>query len=893
MASEKTEPCKLMLIDGHSMAFRAFYALPTENFSTKSGQHTNAVYGFVSMLINLLRDEQPTHIGVAFDLAGPTFRAEIYPEYKATRKATPQEFIGQIELIQQVLDALNIRWVNEVGNEGDDIIATLATEASGKGWQSVIVSGDRDSFQLIDERTTVLFPRRGVSDLSRMTPESLEEKYQVPPSRYPELAALVGETSDNLPGVPKVGPKTAAKWLAAYDGLDNLLASADTVAGKVGESLRSHIDEVMRNRRLNALVKDLSLPIGVGDLERENYDPKALDAVFNSLEFGAMLRERLMNILGSQNTSFESIELDQEILTKNGELSDWLAENSNQLIGIDVNGRWGNSDLDISAISLATSNGQAVWFDVVQLSSEDEKALAQWLADVKKPKAIHGAKRPLQAIWARGWQLGGLVCDTELAAYLLRPDQRKYELNQLALSYLGRQLKAGEETQSLQDALDIDCGDANESMLRAGAVVELAQVLDKKLDEIGQIKLLTDLEQPLAWVLAEMENTGIAVDLEVLEGLRQDFDSKVASASRAAFEAIGHELNLASPKQLQVVLFDELKLPKTKKIRSGYTTDAEALAKLYEKTSHPFLESLLAWRDAIKLLQTVDGLRSAVGADGRIHTTFQQTIAATGRLSSSDPNLQNIPIRTPEGVRIRDAFVVGAGFDGLMSADYSQIEMRVMADVSGDEALINAFNSGVDFHTMTAARVYRVPAEQVSSQMRAHVKQMNYGLAYGLSAYGLSSRIGVPVDQAKSLMKDYFATFGKVRDYLNGIVEEARKNGYTETILGRRRYLPDLVSSNRQRREMAERAALNAPIQGSAADIIKVAMLRVDKALKEAQLKSRILLQIHDELVLEVAGGEREEVAQIVTEQMAKAAQLKVELKVSIGYGHSWHEAAH
>lgn len=892
MASEKSEPAKLMLIDGHSMAFRAFYALPVDSFSTKAGQHTNAVYGFVSMLINLLRDETPTHVGVAFDLAGPTFRAEIYPEYKATRKATPQEFIGQIELIKQVLDALNIRWVDNPGYEGDDVIATLATKAGAKSWETVIVSGDRDSFQLINEHTTVLFPRRGVSDLSRMTPESLEEKYQVPPSRYPELAALVGETSDNLPGVPKVGPKTAAKWLAAYDGLDNLLASADTVKGKVGESLRAHIADVTRNRRLNALVKDLPLPIGISELEREDYDSKALSTIFDSLEFGQMLRERLMNILGTQEGASAGVEWEHKILS-DGELAVWLDEHNGKFVGVDVSGRWGVDDLDVSAMALAGLDGQAVWFDIADLSTADEKALASWLSDESQPKAMHGSKEPLRAIWARGWRLAGLDCDTELAAYLLRPDQRRYELDQLTISYLGRQLKAAKPQQSLQDTLDFDSGDAEESMLRAAAIAELAQVLDKKLDQIGQGKLLRDLEQPLAWVLAEMETTGIAVDLGVLEGLRQDYEAKAVSASRAAFDSIGHELNLASPKQLQVVLFDELKLPKTKKIRSGYTTDAEALAKLFATTAHPFLEHLLAWRDAIKLRQTVDGLISAVGADGRIHTTFQQTIAATGRLSSSDPNLQNIPIRTPEGVRIRDAFVVGEGFDGLMSADYSQIEMRVMADVSGDEALINAFNSGTDFHTMTAARVYRVPSDQVDPQMRAHVKQMNYGLAYGLSAYGLSSRIGVSVDQAKSLMDDYFATFGKVRDYLNGIVEEARKNGYTETILGRRRYLPELVSSNRQRREMAERAALNAPIQGSAADIIKIAMLGVDKALKQAKLKSRILLQIHDELVLEVAAGERDAVTKIVTEQMGKAAHLKVELSVSIGYGGSWHEAAH
>lgn len=889
-----------MLIDGHSMAYRAFYALPAENFATATGQHTNAVYGFVSMLINVLRDEQPTHVAVAFDLSRQTFRTEQYEAYKATRSASPEEFKGQVSLIHEVLDALNITHASLEGYEADDIIATLATQADQRGWASVIVTGDRDAYQLIDQNTTVLYPVKGVSELVRMTPEAVEAKYGVGPERYSELAALVGETSDNLPGVPGVGVKTAAKWLGNFDGLENLIARADQVPGKAGESFRAHLDDVRRNRQLNRLVTDLALPVGIDDAERRSWDREAVHEIFDALEF-RVLRERLMETFPTEDAPVEAgFQLAGERLAP-GELAGWLdAHGAGALTGLDATGRWAPGGGELTALGLASADGSACWVQVGELDVADERALAAWLADADRPKAMHAAKRPMLASWQHGWELAGLVCDTELAAYLLRPDQRSYDLADLSIRHLKRELRveAGDGADDAQGMLDFGADDttdeqAQSAMLRARAVIDLAGALSDELAAQGGVSLLEDVELPLQRILAGMERTGIALDVEMLDQLHSEFDGRVRNAEQSAWDAVGQQVNLGSPKQLQAVLFDQLDLPRTKKIKSGYTTDAEALEQLYARTEHPFLAHLLAHRDAIKLRQAVEGLQKSVQDDGRVHTTYLQTIAATGRLSSADPNLQNIPIRTEEGRRIRGAFVVGDGYEALMSADYSQIEMRVMADVSGDADLIEAFRSGVDFHTVTASKVFGVPIAEVTGAQRAGVKQMNYGLAYGLSAYGLSTRLGVSVGEARELMDDYFTTFGGVRDYLNEIVAEARRTGFTETILGRRRYLPDLNSSNRQRREMAERMALNAPIQGSAADIIKIAMIGLDEALREAGLASRMLLQIHDELVLEVAPGEQEQVTELVRSQMAGAAELAVPLDVSIGYGPSWLAAAH
>ena len=891
--SETTQPI-LMVLDGHSMAFRAFYALPVENFTTSTGQHTNAVHGFVAMLINLLRNEKPTHVAVAWDLAGGTFRTTEYSEYKAGRAAIPPEFPGQIDLIKEVLDALRIVHLSKENYEADDILATLSTRATTEGFKTLLVSGDRDAMQLVNDQVTVLYPRKGVSDLARMTPEAVEEKYLVPPARYPELAALVGESADHLLGVPGVGPKTAVKWLTAYDGLENLIRQADTVKGKAGQSFRDHLDDVIRNRKLNALVRDLDLDLTLAELARHPWDPKATRAVFDTLEFRTLWDRVRALATESDADGVDDVDDTLEILgtvLEPGTLNDWLSTTAGR-IGVDVTGSWGSGSGDVEAVALGGVDGNAVWFDAAELSLEDEDVFAAWLADKDRPKVMHSAKGPVEALAERGWEVAGLTCDTELASYLLHPDRRAHKFDDAVRTHLNVALGEAEEN-SDQAMLDFGEDHFAESMERAVAVTRLADVMEKEVEARGGAELLHDVEMGVQRCLISMERAGIAVDTDIFEGLRSEFDERVTRAQEAAWEAAGEKINLSSPKQLQGVLFDKLDMPKTRRTKSGYTTDADALAGLYETTEHPFLAHLLEHRDAIKLRQTVDGLLKEIRDDGRVHTTYMQTVAVTGRLSSKDPNLQNIPMRTEEGRRIREGFVVGEGYESLLSADYSQIEMRIMAHVSGDQSLIDAFQSGQDFHTVTASHVFGVAPEDVSVAQRSKIKAMNYGLAYGLSAYGLSNQLKVSVGEAKELMADYFSRFGKVHEYLEEVVDQARRQGYTETLLGRRRYLPDLTSTNRQRRDMAERAALNAPIQGSAADLIKLAMLATDQKLAEAALTSRVLLQVHDELILEVAKGEEEKVREIVTNAMGHAMDLSVPLTVSIGVGRSWFDAAH
>jgi DNA polymerase I len=901
--AQLSAPPKLMLIDGHSIAYRAFFALPVENFSTQTGQHTNGVFGFTSMLINVLRDEKPTHLGVAFDVSRHTFRSEIYSEYKANRSTTPDEFRGQLDLVKEVLKALNIPYVEKEGFEADDVIGTLATQAEAAGYEVLICTGDRDAFQLVSEKVTVLYPRKGVSDLARMTPKAVEERYFATPARYPDLAALVGESSDNLPGVPGVGPKTAAKWLEMYDGLENLAAHAGELKGKAAEAFQERVNDVLRNRQVNRLVCDLELPLGLDDLLRRPWNREATHQLFDGLEF-RVLRDRLLEALPNEDEVVPEGGFDLEAARlEPGELASWLTEHAaGDRTGADIIGYWGSGTGDITALSLAAADGAAAYVVASELGPADENALADWLADPERHKAMHDAKGPLLAIWARGWDLAGLTSDTQLASYLTRPDQRTFDLADLTIRYLKRELRV-EGAPDLDDPnqLALDFGDddsgakvaAEASMVRARAVIDLADALDVEIEQRNGTSLLYGVELPLLRTLARMEQTGVAVDVEHLEALEAGFAATVNRAASDAYEVLGKQINLGSPKQLQVVLFDELGMPKTRRTRTGYTTDAEALQQLYVKTEHPFLAHLLVHRDAIRLKQTVEGLLKAVADDGRIHTTYAQTIAATGRLSSTDPNLQNIPIRTEEGRRIRQAFIVGEGYDALMSADYSQIEMRIMAHASEDESLIEAFKSGMDFHTVTASRVFGVEPGQVTPAQRAKIKAMNYGLAYGLSAYGLSQQLNIEVSEAAALMDEYFERFGGVRTYLHSLVADARRTEYTETILGRRRYLPDLMSDNRQRREMAERMALNAPIQGSAADIIKVAMLDVEKALDDAGMRSRMLLQVHDELVFEIGPGEREALEELVRTKMGLAVALNVPLDVSVGVGRSWHDAAH
>ncbi|MEV4798975.1 DNA polymerase I [Nonomuraea sp. NPDC049421] len=888
-----SRPC-LLLLDGHSLAYRAFYALKDANLMTTDGQHTEAVYGFTSMLTNILRDEQPSHVAVAFDRSEPTFRHEEYADYKANRSETPEDFRGQMQLIYELLDTLRIPHLSKAGFEADDIIATLATRAREQGMDVLIVTGDRDALQLVDEHVTVLMTRRGISDMTRFTPDAVQDKYGLTPQQYPDFAALRGDPSDNLLSIPGVGEKTAAKWVREFGSLTALVDRVDEVKGKVGDKLREHVAQVLMNRRLTELLRDVPVEAEPGELEQGAWDREEINKLFDTLQIRGELRERVFKVLGTGEQEPEQGFEVETVLLGPDRVAGWLAALPEGRAGLAFKGAYGRGTGRIDAVAIASPDGTAAYIDPVKLTEGDEAALRAWLGDETRPKAVHDAKGPILALWAQGMELRGLSCDTALAAYLAMPGQRTFALEDLARRYLHRDLRAEHEDNG-QAALfgDDEDAPAKDLALRAGAVRELADSLETFLAGRGGTQLLGDVELPLLTVLAEMERAGIAVDSEYFAALEAEFGAAVKHAVEEAHRSVGEQFNLGSPKQLQEILFVRLNLPKTKKIKTGYSTDADQLAWLATQTEHELPTIMLRHRDQQKLRTTVEGLIKEIADDGRIHTTFNQIIAATGRLSSEKPNLQNIPIRTAEGRRIRQGFTVGEGYETLLTADYSQIELRIMAHLSGDESLIEAFESGHDFHQATAARVFDLPPEQIDGELRARIKAMNYGLAYGLSDFGLAGQLNIPVAEARALKEEYFQEFGGVRDFLHAIVAQARTDGYTETIMGRRRYLPDLTSDNRQRREMAERMALNAPIQGSAADIIKVAMLNVRQAIREEELASRMLLQVHDELVFEVAPGELDALTRLVRDQMNAAYRLRVPLEVSVGVGRTWEDAGH
>ncbi|MEI8222160.1 MAG: DNA polymerase I [Actinomycetes bacterium] len=855
---------RLLLVDGHSLAYRAFYALPVENFGTSSGQPTNAIYGFSSMLLNLIRDEEPTHIAVAFDVSRKTFRSEKFPEYKAQRAKTPDEFRSQMDYLYQMVTALGIRTFAIEGFEADDVIATFAKEAESEEFEVLISTGDRDSFQLISERITVLYPRKGMSDLARMTPDAVKEKYGLTPSQYHDFAALRGDPSDNLPSVPGVGEKTATKWIQDYGDIQGLLSHADEIPGKVGESLRAHVESVKLNHELTQLIHDVDVKASVSDLEWKGFNSADVLHLLDQLEIKA-LRDRIKSMSGE-------VEADVPLAKSN---VDSIEKSSKEISSL-VSKHSGDIAFHAEIIE-GKITGYSVALDSAQVFVDPSGTPGEWLSNSRITKIVHGSK-----ILARYLDIQGVVFDTELAAYLINPGGRNISIEDLVERYLGLHLE-----QEVEDLFSTFNGS------HTAHLHTLRPMLQKEIDERKMGSLLLDLELPTSLLLAQMEATGIAVDRPHLNELVTFFRTEVATETESAHKHAGREFNVGSPKQLQVILFDELKLPKTKKIKTGFTTDAESLEWLAAKTGHPLLQNLLRIRETSKLMTTIDGLLAATSTDNRIHTTFQQTTTATGRLSSTDPNLQNIPVRTEEGRRIRDCFIASSPYEELLTADYSQIEMRIMAHLSQDAGLTEAFHSGEDLHNTVASRVFGVDANQVNPEMRRQIKAMSYGLAYGLSAFGLSQQLDLSPTEASTLMGHYFERFGGIRDYLKNVVEEARKVGYTETILGRRRYLPDLSSDNRQRRETAERMALNAPIQGSAADIIKVAMLNVHSSLVKVGVKSRLLLQVHDELIIEIFPGERDQVSHIVKTQMENAVKLSLPLAVNIGTGKSWDLAAH
>lgn len=911
---------RLLVIDGHSLAFRAFYAMKAENFLTASGVYTNAVYGFTSMLCKMIEVEKPTHVAAAFDLSRRSFRTEIYPEYKGGRGETPEEFIGQVELIQQMLEAMGVKWLTMEDMEADDILATLAARGEAAGFEVLVVSGDRDTFQLVNDSVTVLYPGKSVTEPDRKTPQAILDQYQVPPQRYPEIAALTGESADNLPGVPLVGPKTAAEWINKYDGLDNLLDHAAEIGGKRGENLRAHLEDVRRNRRLNALLRDLDLPLTLEDLAWEGADKQAVYTLCDKLEFNN-IRNRIMQLrpllrpgqaaeeaalAHLQAASAGESALEIHLVPGQVTVGQMLSDIGTEVAQLWVEGRWDALEGEVDYLAL--QQGSQAWIiDPVDLASEEENQLGQWL-EGEGPKVVFDAKGYAHALAGRGWKLGGVKLDVQLADCVANADARRGRLGELrkVLSDVGQRLLGAEYEAPAElgrpaqlTLLDLP-EESVESRVRLEGLATLARDLGKMAGVLRQQiahrqvdGVLEEIEMPLVPILTALEQRGIAADRAEFGAYLEDLAHEVEAAQSAAYEAIGREVNLSSPKQLQEVLFEQLKMPPTKKTKTGYTTNADALEELSISNPHPFLSALLAHRDYNKLLQIVTGLVEHIGADGRIHTTYQQAFAATGRMSSAEPNLQNIPARTENGLRLRQGFVAGEGYDGLLTADYSQIEMRIMAHLSGDEALIEAFNSGEDLHRSVAAMVFGIDPGEVTATQRSHIKATSYGLAYGLSAFGLSKQLRISNREAKELMDTYFARFGKVKEYLDEIVKDAARSGYTETMYGRRRYFPDLRSTNRQLQEAASRAALNAPIQGSAADLIKLAMIRVQAAIAGAGLRSRMLLQVHDELVFEVVESEVEELQTLVRQAMGEVAQLRVPLEVSVGYGANWRAAAH
>ncbi|HLP22768.1 MAG TPA: DNA polymerase I [Microbacteriaceae bacterium] len=888
----------LLVVDGHSLAFRAFYALPVDSFQTRDGQHTNAIHGFISMLLSILKTEKPTHVAVAFDISRYSFRTREYPEYKGTRGETPVEFIGQVPLLQEALAAMNITTLTKEDYEADDILATLATRGSEAGWNVLVVSGDRDTIQLVTEDVTLLYPAsQGVAQLKRYTPEAVRERYGIEPAQYPDIAALVGETSDNLIGISKVGEKTAVKWVTQYGSLQGILDHADEITGVVGQNLREQRENAERNRRLNALIRNLELDVTLDDLEVKPIHTAAVRDVFTKLEFRT-LQERVLKLAAEQASGGAGGEeptpepvamvvpevpaapLPQQLLDE--ELRAWIERvSATNPDGIAICLELGESAIIAAGLATETEAVELGW----QPGSADYAPLESWLAS-DAPKRFFDAKVQLKALLRAGIQVGGTIHDAYLASALLKPQSTERSLADWARFILREELPQGDPNQLIP---------VTEGPTPAVRAWYAARIWNRATELLGdsQRPVLDTIETPALPVLAAMEHRGVAVDADLLSNLSAELGGRAEQFASQAFAEIGREVNLGSPKQLQEVLFDQLGMPKTRATKTGYTTDAAALAELQETNPHPFLGLLLQHRDVTKLRQIVDTLAKSVDSTGRIHTTYGQIGAATGRLSSNDPNLQNIPVRTEDGRRIRGAFVAGDGFESLLTADYSQIEMRIMAHLSGDPGLIEAFIEGEDLHRFVGARIFGVAPEDVTSDQRAKVKAMSYGLAYGLSAFGLAKQLRISQSEAKQLMVDYFARFGAVRDYLRGVVERAKEKGYTETIFGRRRPFPDLASPNRQLRENAERAALNAPIQGAAADLMKIAMVQIEADIAAAGLSSRMLLQVHDELIFELAAGERDALERIVRERMANAASLLVPLDVQVGVGANWDAAAH
>jgi DNA polymerase I len=876
-SEERVATKRIFLLDGHSLSYRAFFALPT-SLATTSGQVTNAVYGFTSMLIKLLGEEKPDRIVVAFDKGPPTVRLEQYAEYKAGRTEAPDEFRQQLGLIREVLQTLHVPIVEIEGHEADDAIATLALRAVAEGMEAVIVTADRDFFQLVRPGIRVMFNRKGISDIVDYDVAAVTERFGLPPERYLDYVALKGDPSDNIPGVPGVGEKTASRLIQEHGSVEAVLKNSETLSPKLAAAITDADGQLVLNKELARLQTDLELDIDPDGCVMGERDDDAVRRLFNSLEFRSLL-ERLEDAgVGRAAPEARDLELTEVSPSTAMRLLEGAAP-----LAIALVVRGGR----VAGLALSAGSGRGAY---VSLDGSLPEELRRWLADARRPKWVHDAKE-LQATALRlGLEVEGVVFDTTLAGYLLDPAEASYPLGALTERYLGADL-VGRAAESPAAEGQLPLGDSwREPAAEAAAVGLLAPVLGERIERAGVRSLLEEVEMPLARVLARMQAAGVVLDVEYLEEMSDTIGDRMRTLESEIYRHAGEEFNLNSPPQLRVVLYDKLGLSPGKKTSKGQrSTDASVLEKLRDR--HPIVDALLAYREVSKLKSTyLDALPPLVSPDtGRIHTTFNQVGAATGRLSSVNPNLQNIPVRGETGRGIRKAFVASSGHT-LVVADYSQIELRVLAHLTGDEGLSEAFAAETDIHAATAGTVFGLPPDQVDAELRRRAKAVNYGLAYGMNAYGLAQRLGIAPDEAQEFIDAYFAGFPKVREFLDRQVAHAAADGFTATILGRRRYLPELQSPNPRIRDLGRRMALNAPIQGSAADIMKLAMIRVDAALEGTA--ATMVLTVHDELVFEVREDAVEEVAETARKEMEAAYELSVPLRVDVGRGSNWAEAA-
>jgi DNA polymerase-1 len=856
------------MIDGNSIAYRAFYALP-EDLATKSGQVTNAVFGFTRMLIRLIKDHHPEAVAVAWDVSRQTFRTVSYPEYKANRDKAPDHFRSQLPLIDEVLQALHINQLREEGYEADDIIASLTKKAVADGWDVLIVTGDRDAFQLIDDHVKVLYTRRGISDTVLATEDWVTDRYGITPAQYVEYAALRGDTSDNLPGVPGVGEKTAAKLIAEYGNIDGVFTAIAEQTPKLRENLAEHRDQVFLNRELMALVDDLDIPLGTVEFSTREWDRNTVKDLFDSLEFHTMWSD-LEEALPSTGGATEILEVDSDLVTTADRLAP-LAEPGELVVGLVNDGG--------HPFGLAVSTGPG---EAIVVPFEAAEPILEAIGDGTVGVSGHDLKELARALLDLGHDLARPVMDTALASYIVNPSQRTYGLEEIAERLLGLELVSPDE-ESGDGMLPFDEGpDVEMEGRRVETVRRLVDTLHGELEQREELDLFLTYELPLVPVLARMEHAGIGVDRAYLETMGDELRTQIAAVEKQLHELAGEPFNVNSTDQLRSILFDQLGLPVLKKTSTGKpSTDASVLTKL----DHPLVTALLEYRELEKLRSTyVDGYLPLIAPDGRIRTRFNQMAATTGRLSSDSPNLQNIPVRSESGRTIRRAFVAAEGSEFLV-ADYSQIELRVLAHMSGDPFLIEAFQAGLDIHTATAARVWGVDTSDVTAEQRRRAKMINFGLLYGMEAFGLADRLGISREEAREHIDTYFAQFHRVKEYMASVVTAARNQGYTTTLFGRRRYLPELKSDNFRIRQMGERMALNAPVQGTAADIIKAAMIELDATLRSEKLATTLLLQVHDELILEVPEDEMVVAEKLVVETMEGVAGLDVPLVVDIGWG--------